>query len=678
MRARHRVGNARFQCPVQSCLFKATRKDNLTQHVKKVHGTQSTCPLHREASHGEAQDTSDQDDNSPGTLPEYTWMSLMEATTAGNMTLVQENLGAGIDIDAQADDGRTALHCAARADQMEATHFLLELDPLRWTQKPTSFWCSVVAEAITGKSLACCKLLLQSRTNEVFVARMTTELVELDCRPQTSELRKSNTWSLMAAVAIRAVQSNDQEIVECVLESLPIEPICTQYRKSFSIKISLARLMAVEAAGKSMICVLQVLELQCPDVLSGGLTNPENPLYAATVHNQAACVRWLLRYTRKDDDWIPGAYQRRIPVGNYAFQTAAKKGFTNVLKAFLEEEPRVLPNMRNRLGRTPLHEAAACGSAKIVQMLVDHAATDVNMRTRYGWRERDTALQLAVGKRDLKIVQILLRCGRIDASRKNFGSGTPLCLAASLGYTDIAIALLEHGARDDQALFQAFQNWETSLPVVQLIVRYLAQDSSLMFDETTIQSRAHLADFLLNVKGYRYEDVKVPDIFRGWGMLHLIPPAVRENDADLLRLLLNLDYIMADDLNEEMYHYGVTYMHYRTPLNYAKSRGYTEVADLLSAHGAIDEFYDPDGIMAAGEREEALKLAAKNDESTQPAQEQPPPSEASRETPEVASQEEYDSDSELEQEAYSYIDEYISPHSNEDESERESKRQRRE
>jgi hypothetical protein len=171
VRARHRVGNARFKCSVQWCGFKATRKDNLTQHVKKVHGIQSTRPLHREASHGEAQDTSDQGDKEPETLPEYTWLSLMEATTAGNMTVIQEILDAGIDIDAQADDKRTALHCAARAGQVEATHFLLELDPSRWTQKPISFWCSVVAEAITGKSLACCQLLLGSPTNKKFMAK---------------------------------------------------------------------------------------------------------------------------------------------------------------------------------------------------------------------------------------------------------------------------------------------------------------------------------------------------------------------------------------------------------------------------------------------------------------------------------------------------------------------------
>ncbi|KAL1651699.1 hypothetical protein SLS61_005362 [Didymella pomorum] len=117
---------------------------------------------------------------------------------------------------------------------------------------------------------------------------------------------------------------------------------------------------------------------------------------------------------------------------------------------------------------------------------------------------------------------------------------------------------------------------------------------------------------------------------------------------------------------------------YRTPLNYARNRGYTEIADLLTSHGAIDEFRDSEGIMAAEEREEALKMAANDNELTQPVEQQPTMSETGREISEVAAREEVDSDSDLEEEPYSYIEEYISPQSEVEESERESKRQRRE
>jgi ankyrin repeat protein len=43
----------------------------------------------------------------------------MEAANAGNVAMLQEILKAGVSISSQADDGRTALHCAARAGHVE-------------------------------------------------------------------------------------------------------------------------------------------------------------------------------------------------------------------------------------------------------------------------------------------------------------------------------------------------------------------------------------------------------------------------------------------------------------------------------------------------------------------------------------------------------------------------------
>jgi len=179
------------------------------------------------------------------------------------------------------------------------------------------------------------------------------------------------------------------------------------------------------------------------------------------------------------------------------------------------------------------------------------------------------------------------------------------------------------------------------------------------------------------MEDYLYQDVY---LWKGWQRIRLIPIAVKEKDMDLLQVLLNLDSMTPDDVNEKIDGpHNVRGWTYRTPLNYARNRGYTEIAHLLSAHGAIDEFRDPDGALAAWEKEEALKLAAKDNESTQPAKEQSTLCEASRETPELALSDEADSDSDLEEESYSDVDKYDSPQCDGmEEPERESKRQRRE
>ena len=50
----------------------------------------------------------------------------MQAATAGNLGLVQAILQSGVGISMQADDGSTALHCAAKADQTDMINLLIE------------------------------------------------------------------------------------------------------------------------------------------------------------------------------------------------------------------------------------------------------------------------------------------------------------------------------------------------------------------------------------------------------------------------------------------------------------------------------------------------------------------------------------------------------------------------
>ena len=152
-------------------------------------------------------------------------------------------------------------------------------------------------------------------------------------------------------------------------------------------------------------------------------------------------------------------------------------------------------------------------------------------------------------------------------------------LAAKSGSLDIVKALLEHGAKDDTALFLAF--WK-GLHLVRLILQYDTQQL-LPDSEATIQSRAQLAKVVFHVKGYQYHEVSDQGN-------HLILLAVKENDSSLLRVLLNLATLTADDLNEKIhgpYSWNLPDhpRSYRTLLSDVRNRGYTEIADLLSTHG---------------------------------------------------------------------------------------------
>jgi len=133
VQARHRLGAARHPCVVSSCSFRASRKDNIRQHVQKSHpqllagpskvklGRRRTKP--RDFSMSILPGTSFDDESD---LSIANTCTLMQAASAGNLGFVRIILQSGVDISKQADDGSTALHCAAKADQTDMVYLLIE------------------------------------------------------------------------------------------------------------------------------------------------------------------------------------------------------------------------------------------------------------------------------------------------------------------------------------------------------------------------------------------------------------------------------------------------------------------------------------------------------------------------------------------------------------------------
>jgi ankyrin repeat protein len=656
------LGNAVFKCEISSCKSTFARKDNVKRHVQKYHPGHLTPDRQADDDVAGLGTKEDEDalqiskkiEQTPLTQP---WWQM---AAIGNVPALELLLRSGCDIDMEADDGNTALHCAAQNGQTTALKFILE-NGANVNAEDFKSQTPLLRAAISGKSDIILMLLRAGGTvvrfGQIGYGRPTPGFADY------------------------IVATGDPDLVQAILDmDMP------------QLRIDRQAKAAVLVAAAARIGQTPILEsLASSDRAAFTPFRTRSPIFLAVANGHLEADRTMMALTGLSED------SKSLPS---LVCTAARRGHLDILRLLLESFPSALNRQnyskqsalhsaasKKRLssvlyllsfpdidvnqeegsrskGPTALHLAALCGAIDVVRALIVHADIDLNRiaKDRYN---TGTALQMAVERRHLDVVQALLLCPGIDTSSKS-GEGTALFLAARSGSLEISRALLEHGARDDTAIFPTLR---TGLHLTRLILQYDMQQ--LPSDaENIVQSRAQLAEFLFHAKGYQYHEVSKNGV-------HLVSLAAKENDADLLRVLLNLDSITPDGLNEKM-NYERFPWYYRTPLNYAKSRGYTEIADLLASHGAIDKFFDPYGRMAAQERREALELAAKNDESTQPAQEQPPPSEASRETPEVASQEEYDSDSELEQEPYSYIDEYISPHSNEDESERESKRQRRE
>jgi uncharacterized protein len=104
------------------------------------------------------------------------------------------------------------------------------------------------------------------------------------------------------------------------------------------------------------------------------------------------------------------------------------------------------PNLANRFGLTPLHEAAIVGNAQMLSLLLD-AGGDAN--AVFG--EGETVLMTAARAGDLDSVRVLLEHGGKPDATENWHGQTALMWAAMENHADVVGALIDAGAQVDRA-----------------------------------------------------------------------------------------------------------------------------------------------------------------------------------------------------------------------------------
>jgi ankyrin repeat protein len=104
------------------------------------------------------------------------------------------------------------------------------------------------------------------------------------------------------------------------------------------------------------------------------------------------------------------------------------------------------PNLANRFGVTPLHEAATVGNAELLELMLDAGG---NANAAFG--EGETVLMTAARTGDLESVKALIaHGGKVDATEQWHGQ-TALMWAAIENHADVVQALIEAGAEVDRA-----------------------------------------------------------------------------------------------------------------------------------------------------------------------------------------------------------------------------------
>jgi ankyrin repeat protein len=173
---------------------------------------------------------------------------------------------------------------------------------------------------------------------------------------------------------------------------------------------------------------LVALALAIPCLAQQSGTSEKVPwsLQYAAAHRQTNVVAMLVAMGRDVNEL--GAE------GNRALDISCLNGDAATARFLLEHGAN--PNLRNKAGSTPLHDAALKGTREVIELLLGHAA-EINARDR---EDGATPLHFAASFGRLDAVKALVEHGA-DTGLKTGKDSTALQLAAENGFTDVVAFL---------------------------------------------------------------------------------------------------------------------------------------------------------------------------------------------------------------------------------------------
>ena len=500
----------------------------------------------------------------------------MQAASAGQIGLIQAILQSGEDISMQADDGSTALHCAAKAGQIETIRFLIAqgarsniLNENRRTPLHEAISHSrtsavrVLMERRADITEHALRALFKSGQNRLFeevwlrcdkrvFEKIGPELLSIAARSTstatmatlTSLLETTQQWiSEIGRPIISRIIAKDQiAMLECLLESGKLDPNMRSSNRNGGRLIHLA-------AAKGRVEIVDLLlesETIAPNLLCGKMS----PLGIAAARGHLRVVERLLEHPGVivgDED---GRGQDIKSPLHLACHGRHAQTIRLMLKAYDDRSLDVdgLDKFHPRM--SPLQIAVFNGDVDLVKHLLLREDVDVNRLYR---RSRLNIRQLAMQRKDAKTLSVLLGDKRMD---------------------------LEDASNSRQALVHeaiAGEHWwlaEVLLNYEKVFLNTIQQN----LEAPVEPSKKHadiLGEYLLDVASSPHK----MDSF--WHQV------AREGNLSLAMLLLE-DHQTRDDLTHPNVDVNQKDSSGQTPLHVAVKSTNISIVDLLLHHNDID------------------------------------------------------------------------------------------
>lgn len=381
--ARHRVGLSKYPCIASGCEFKATRKDNVRQHVRKSHPDHHLAPLARRDGRRPQSAT-----NSPSvtnaSIPAQPLCSpsiLMQAASTGNMGFFEVLMRLGADLSSRADDGSTVLHCAVKTGQIGMTEYLLTHVALKeaLNQKKRS----PLHEAVINQDHA--------------VAKILTE--------HGAMLSKSMIDDIVKLGSLRIFQ----DVLHLIGDAISGDE---------------GKYIFGRASEWEQIPILQFF-IQSPLIDRHWVSaNYSNMLYDALIRGRSTPFRCLRACGKLDPNMIK-LDSRLHEEYKTILLIVAMRGQVDILQIFLQCSD-CDSNATDRHGYTPLERAAENGRTTVVELLLGDPRTLVNGSDIVRLKSGASVLHIVVKKGHIDIAKLLLEHPRLDFNPKDVHGQTPL------------------------------------------------------------------------------------------------------------------------------------------------------------------------------------------------------------------------------------------------------------